>query len=205
VLLAKAYDDGTLELLTAAWEWFLGYARHEFEGKTLRELTGCGEDAGARMVVAILDDEAGMAPVDLTLRSRTGEEKPLRLHRRRDPHTGRIFILAEEDPAPPVRVATQTFPAPGPKLGATKRNRPMNWDRIEGNWKQFKGNALQQWGKLTHDQLDVIAGKRDVLLGKIQEAYGISKDEGMKQLEEWEKRMRVIGVSNETTVGPAAK
>jgi uncharacterized protein YjbJ (UPF0337 family) len=81
----------------------------------------------------------------------------------------------------------------------------MNWDRIEGNWKQFKGNALQQWGKLTHDQLDVIAGKRDVLLGKIQEAYGISKDEGMKQLEEWEKRMRVIGVSNETTVGPAAK
>jgi uncharacterized protein YjbJ (UPF0337 family) len=68
----------------------------------------------------------------------------------------------------------------------------MNWDRIEGNWKQFKGNAMQQWGKLTDDQLDVIAGKRDLLLGKIQEAYGISKDETEKQLAEWQKRMHEI-------------
>jgi uncharacterized protein YjbJ (UPF0337 family) len=81
----------------------------------------------------------------------------------------------------------------------------MNWDRIEGNWKQFKGNALQQWGKLTDDQLDVIAGKRDVLLGRIQELYGISREEGMQQLEEWEKRMQAIGVSDETTVLPAQK
>jgi uncharacterized protein YjbJ (UPF0337 family) len=65
----------------------------------------------------------------------------------------------------------------------------MNWDRIEGNWKQFKGNALQQWGKLTDDQLDVIAGKRDLLLGRIQELYGISRDEGERQLADWEKRM----------------
>ena len=53
----------------------------------------------------------------------------------------------------------------------------MNWDRIEGNWKQFKGNVKEQWGKLTDDQLDVIAGKRDQLTGKIQESYGISKEE----------------------------
>jgi uncharacterized protein YjbJ (UPF0337 family) len=65
----------------------------------------------------------------------------------------------------------------------------MNWDRIEGNWKQFKGSALQQWGKLTEDQLDVVAGKRDVLVGRIQEAYGISKDETEKQLAEWQQRM----------------
>jgi uncharacterized protein YjbJ (UPF0337 family) len=81
----------------------------------------------------------------------------------------------------------------------------MNWDRIEGNWKQFKGNAMQQWGKLTDDQLDVIAGKRDVLLGRIQELYGISRDEGEKQLADWEKRMDKIGTSNETTVLPAQK
>jgi uncharacterized protein YjbJ (UPF0337 family) len=81
----------------------------------------------------------------------------------------------------------------------------MNWDRIEGNWKQFKGNAMQQWGKLNDDQLDVIAGKRDVLLGRIQELYGISRDEGVKQLEDWEKRMQAIGVSNETTVIPPQK
>ena len=45
----------------------------------------------------------------------------------------------------------------------------MNWDRIEGNWKQFNGNGKQQWAKLTDDQLDVIEGKRDQLFGKIQE------------------------------------
>ncbi len=62
----------------------------------------------------------------------------------------------------------------------------MNWNRIEGNWKQFKGTVKKQWGKLTDDQLDVIAGKRDQLAGKIQEAYGISKDQTEKQLTEWE-------------------
>ena len=66
----------------------------------------------------------------------------------------------------------------------------MNWDRIEGNWKQFKGSALQQWGKLTDDQLDVVAGKRDLLLGRIQEAYGITRDETEKQLAEWQKRVQ---------------
>ena len=66
----------------------------------------------------------------------------------------------------------------------------MNWDRIEGNWKQLKGNAKQQWGKLTDDQLDVIAGKRDQLAGKIQEAYGISKDEAEKQLDAWQNNQK---------------
>lgn len=64
--------------------------------------------------------------------------------------------------------------------------------RIEGNWKQFKGNAKEQWGKLTDDQLDVIAGKRDKLAGKIQEAYGISKDVAEKQLTDWQKRQKEI-------------
>ena len=68
----------------------------------------------------------------------------------------------------------------------------MNWDRIEGNWKQFKGKAKQQWGKLSDDQLEVIAGKRDNLSGKIQEAYGISKDETEKQLTAWQKSMAEI-------------
>jgi len=68
----------------------------------------------------------------------------------------------------------------------------MNWDRIEGNWKQFKGKVKVQWGKLTDDQLDVIAGKRDKLAGKIQETYGCSKDETEKQLTAWQKRMKEI-------------
>lgn len=66
----------------------------------------------------------------------------------------------------------------------------MNWNRIEGNWKQFKGSARQQWGKLTDDQLDVISGKRDLLAGKIQEAYGISKDEAEKQLATWQQSQK---------------
>lgn len=63
----------------------------------------------------------------------------------------------------------------------------MNWDTIEGNWKQFKGQAQAQWGKLTNDQLDVVAGNRDQLAGKIQEAYGVSRDEAENQIQEFEK------------------
>ena len=58
----------------------------------------------------------------------------------------------------------------------------MNWDRVEGNWKQVKGSIKEKWGKLTDDNLDVIAGKRDKLAGQIQEKYGISKDEADKQI-----------------------
>jgi uncharacterized protein YjbJ (UPF0337 family) len=53
----------------------------------------------------------------------------------------------------------------------------MNWDQIEGNWKQIKGRAKQQWGKLTNDDLDQLAGKRDQLIGKIQERYGYQRDQ----------------------------
>jgi len=61
----------------------------------------------------------------------------------------------------------------------------MNWDRIEGNWKQVTGKVQTRWGKLTNDDLDVIAGRRDELAGKIQERYGIAKDEAEKQLSAW--------------------
>ena len=64
----------------------------------------------------------------------------------------------------------------------------MNWDRIEGNWKQFKGNVQEQWGKLTDDDFDVAAGKRDQLAGKIQERYGIHKEEAEHQVATWLRR-----------------
>ncbi len=66
----------------------------------------------------------------------------------------------------------------------------MNWDTIEGNWKQFKGKAKEQWGELTDDSLDVVAGKRDQLSGKIQESYGITKDEADKQIDDFAARHR---------------
>ena len=62
----------------------------------------------------------------------------------------------------------------------------MNWDRIQGNWKQVVGKAKAQWGKLTDDDLDVVAGRREQLAGKIQERYGIAKDEVEKQISDWE-------------------
>ena len=66
----------------------------------------------------------------------------------------------------------------------------MNWDRIAGNWKQAKGKVKEQWGKLTNDDLDKIAGKRDQLVGKIQNSYGIGRDEADSQITEWESRLR---------------
>jgi uncharacterized protein YjbJ (UPF0337 family) len=59
----------------------------------------------------------------------------------------------------------------------------MNWDRIEGSWKQLKGEAKVKWGKITDDQLEVIAGKRDQLVGRVQEHYGMAKDEAERQVD----------------------
>ncbi|MBX3586960.1 MAG: CsbD family protein [Ramlibacter sp.] len=64
----------------------------------------------------------------------------------------------------------------------------MNQDRMEGNWKQFKGKVKEQWGKLTDDDVDIIAGKRDQLLGRIQERHGLARDEAEKQVKNWEQR-----------------
>jgi uncharacterized protein YjbJ (UPF0337 family) len=65
----------------------------------------------------------------------------------------------------------------------------MNWDRIEGNWKQFKGKVREQWGDLTDDDLEVAAGKRENLSGKIQERYGITKEDAEKKLDEWAAKL----------------
>lgn len=61
----------------------------------------------------------------------------------------------------------------------------MNWDRVKGNWKQFKGNAQKQWGKLTDDELDQVNGDREILIGKVQERYGIARDEAERQVDTW--------------------
>jgi uncharacterized protein YjbJ (UPF0337 family) len=65
----------------------------------------------------------------------------------------------------------------------------MNWDTVQGKWKQFSGQAKENWGKLTDDDLDQAAGKRDQLVGKIQERYGIARDEAERQVDEWSARM----------------
>ncbi|MEX2113410.1 MAG: CsbD family protein [Pirellulales bacterium] len=62
----------------------------------------------------------------------------------------------------------------------------MNWDQIKGKWKEVKGQAQQKWGKLTNDDLDVIDGKREELIGRVQNRYGMAKEEVEKQVSEFE-------------------
>ncbi|EJN7218768.1 CsbD family protein [Citrobacter freundii] len=64
----------------------------------------------------------------------------------------------------------------------------MNKDEVGDNWKQFKGKVKEQWGKLTDDDMTVIEGKRDQLVGKVQERYGYAKDQAEKEVNDWEKR-----------------
>jgi uncharacterized protein YjbJ (UPF0337 family) len=67
----------------------------------------------------------------------------------------------------------------------------MNWDQIKGNWKQLKGHARRKWGDLTDDDFDRIAGNRDILVGRIQEKYGISKEEAERQVRDFERNTRL--------------
>jgi uncharacterized protein YjbJ (UPF0337 family) len=61
----------------------------------------------------------------------------------------------------------------------------MDWDRIEGNWKQFTGSVIEKWGKFTDDDLTAINGSRDRLEGRIQEVYGYDEDQARKEVDDW--------------------
>ena len=65
----------------------------------------------------------------------------------------------------------------------------MNWDRVEGNWKEIQGQAKQQWGKLTNDDLVVIQGRREELEGTLQTHYGYAKDQVKTEVDAWLDRM----------------
>ncbi|MFZ1415097.1 MAG: CsbD family protein [Defluviicoccus sp.] len=64
----------------------------------------------------------------------------------------------------------------------------MNWDRVEGKWKQMVGEVRLRWGKLTDDDIEQIQGNRDKLVGRVQERYGIEKDEAERQINDWSGR-----------------
>jgi uncharacterized protein YjbJ (UPF0337 family) len=68
----------------------------------------------------------------------------------------------------------------------------MNEDRMKGNWKQLKGKIKEQWGKLTDDELDVLEGREEMLVGRIQERYGISRDEADRQYKEFRRRNEAL-------------
>jgi uncharacterized protein YjbJ (UPF0337 family) len=66
----------------------------------------------------------------------------------------------------------------------------MNWDQVEGKWKQFSGKVKEKWGKLTESDIEVIRGKRDQLVGRIQERYGIAKEEAQEEVDEFVGSLR---------------
>ena len=74
----------------------------------------------------------------------------------------------------------------------------MNNDQWQGKWKQVKGSIKEHWGKLTDDDLDVIAGQRDQLAGRIQERYGIAKEQARKQVEDWMRMQESHGGVEQT-------
>jgi PAS domain-containing protein len=132
ILLARARFDGTLELLTQAWERLLGYGRRELEGKALRSLmaTERGPEAGegTRAIAAIFDQRT-LASVDLTLRCRGGARKRLTLHRRLVAATGTVYIVAERRACaaardwPSVFGSAHTGRAATPSIGGSKEPR----------------------------------------------------------------------------------
>jgi uncharacterized protein YjbJ (UPF0337 family) len=68
----------------------------------------------------------------------------------------------------------------------------MNWDQLEGKWKQYAGSARAHWGQLTDDDWKTITGKKDQLVGRIQERYGIAKEEAEKQANQWSDALQDI-------------
>ena len=70
-----------------------------------------------------------------------------------------------------------------PKMGGV-------WDQIAGEWKQVKGEARKTWGKLTDNDLEQVKGQRDILAGKIQERYGIAKEDANRQIDEWANKLK---------------
>ncbi len=131
----------------------------------------------------------GLAPRSAVGGDRQGSLRPRRDAQARRRASRSLALCADRQTAGklcPNLLGSQRRISTRPTRGTTT----MNWDRIEGNWKQFKGDIKKQWGKLTDDQLDVIAGHRDHLAGKIQEAYGITKEETEKQVSAWQSRQK---------------
>ena len=61
----------------------------------------------------------------------------------------------------------------------------MNWDQIEGKWKELKGRARSSWGELTDVELDQVGGRKDELVGRIQQRYGVEREEAERQVNDW--------------------
>ena len=87
-------------------------------------------------------------------------------------------------------IRERSKPAPVKSSISTQEEMTMDWNRVEGNWKQFKGAAKEKWGKLTDDDLNVIEGRREQLEGKLQQRYGFAKDQIHKDVDDWFRTLK---------------
>jgi uncharacterized protein YjbJ (UPF0337 family) len=113
--------------------------------------------------------------------------------RRLNPRRIRVSPAAQQS-----RLGEPTEPAAAPnveQMSAACAARPttkeidMNWDVIGGKWKQLKGSVQTQWGELTDDEADKVAGDREKLVGMIQEKYGVARDEAERQADDWARSL----------------
>ncbi len=81
----------------------------------------------------------------------------------------------------------------------------MNWDQVEGKWKQFSGKFREKWGKLTDDDWQVIGGKKDQLVGRIQERYGVAKEQAQKEVDEFVRSMPAEEFGTQQTTSDPGK
>jgi uncharacterized protein YjbJ (UPF0337 family) len=72
----------------------------------------------------------------------------------------------------------------------------MNWDRVEGQWKQRRGKAVHKWGKMMNDELAAVAGRHEELVGILQEKYGVAKEEARRKVDEFKKHVKQLKKSN---------
>ncbi|MFW5748447.1 MAG: CsbD family protein [Chloroflexota bacterium] len=72
-----------------------------------------------------------------------------------------------------------------------RQDKSAIWDNIDSNWTQFQGKMKERWGKLTDDDLIIIAGKRDQLVGKLQKRYNMAQDEANRQIDEWAEKLKL--------------
>jgi uncharacterized protein YjbJ (UPF0337 family) len=86
----------------------------------------------------------------------------------------------------------------GERPGRTYEEESMNWDQVEGKWKEYSGKIKEKWGKLTDDDLTVISGKKDQLVGKLQQRYGMAKDQAEKQVDEFTSTLTTTGEQSDS-------
>jgi uncharacterized protein YjbJ (UPF0337 family) len=116
---------------------------------------------------------------------RGGRFATIKLRRKKKvPRQPEIFLARENG----TNFAAAGFFDERSALHSRRKDTDMNWNQVEGNWEQFKGSAQKQWGKLTGDDLDVIAGNRKQLAGKLQERYGKAQEEADREIDTWLSR-----------------